>query len=286
MTRMITSRPLSPALGVEILVDPRQPMLEEDQQILRELLASEHLLLFRGAPLTMTDQVRIVSYLGNVLEEIFVSNTRPNSYVSREGELEYHSDFEFTETPLYGISLYGEQVSENAAVTRFANCAKALTLLPADLRDVTKELQVLHFVNYGQDHQDETLNDSRVNYVHPVQFRSPTSGELGLYVSQLQTQNFVGMGERESAALKARLFEVLFSPDCVYEHKWQRHDLIIWDNIGVLHARGPLSRDDAPRTLRRVSMGSERTFDLYGGIPGKTIDIHWREEIGVESRNS
>jgi alpha-ketoglutarate-dependent taurine dioxygenase len=43
------------------------------------------------------------------------------------------------------------------------------------------------------------------------------------------------MGVVEGRALLARLQDWAVQPDFTYQHQWQEGDLVIWDNIGVLH---------------------------------------------------
>jgi alpha-ketoglutarate-dependent taurine dioxygenase len=42
----------------------------------------------------------------------------------------------------------------------------------------------------------------------------------------------------------------------VYRHEWRQHDLVIWDNRCVLHARSNFDASEA-RKLRRVTVDTE-----------------------------
>jgi taurine dioxygenase len=46
----------------------------------------------------------------------------------------------------------------------------------------------------------------------------------------------------------------LYAPGNRYEHHWEPGDLVVWDNVGLQHARGAVGRG-APRTLRRIVIG-------------------------------
>ena len=61
------SRPLDP-FGAEIDVDLGAPLTTAQQDELRRLYATHDLLLARGQRLTMEDQVRVMEYLGPVLD--------------------------------------------------------------------------------------------------------------------------------------------------------------------------------------------------------------------------
>jgi alpha-ketoglutarate-dependent taurine dioxygenase len=66
---------LSPALGVEVTYDLRAPMPPQDQHVLIELLDQHQLLLFRGQHIERSDQARVVSYVGNVIDPTMSSPT-------------------------------------------------------------------------------------------------------------------------------------------------------------------------------------------------------------------
>ena len=54
----------------------------------------------------------------------------------------------------------------------------------------------------------------------------------------------------------------LYSPAYVYEHRWSEGDLILWDNRALQHARDALD-PNAPRTLRRVSVGGTSVIEFF-----------------------
>ena len=53
--------------------------------------------------------------------------------------------------------------------------------------------------------------------------------------------------------LLEELFTVLYDPDHAFEHEWREHDLVVWDNLAVQHARGRLTQEGPERSLRKVS---------------------------------
>ena len=66
------------------------------------------------------------------------------------------------------------------------------------------------------------------------------------------THNIVELPDDESEALLLKLFDHLYSPENVYEHEWEKGDLVVFDNITMQHARGNVERDGPTRTLRKV----------------------------------
>jgi alpha-ketoglutarate-dependent taurine dioxygenase len=56
----------------------------------------------------------------------------------------------------------------------------------------------------------------------------------------------------EGEALLAELFEHLYAPANLLEHRWRNGDLVLWDNLAVQHARANVQSDGPSRTLQKV----------------------------------
>jgi taurine dioxygenase len=74
----------------------------------------------------------------------------------------------------------------------------------------------------------------------------------------------LGLPEEENEALLAELFSYLYDPEFILEHDWHTHDLVVWDNNAVQHARKTVDLEGPTRTLRKVT--GPLTFAL-GEIP-------------------
>ena len=85
---------------------------------------------------------------------------------------------------------------------------------------------------------------------HPAAVRHPHTGRAALYVNPLQSARFEGMGEAESEELLEELFRYTENEALIYEHVWQKGDLVIWDNWATSHARTDFPADQT-RLLRR-----------------------------------
>jgi taurine dioxygenase len=76
----------------------------------------------------------------------------------------------------------------------------------------------------------------------------------------MMTVEILGLGRVESDALLDALFDELYAPANVHEHRWRRGDLVIWDNLALQHARSRLDADE-PRILRRVVFGERAPWE-------------------------
>jgi taurine dioxygenase len=63
----------------------------------------------------------------------------------------------------------------------------------------------------------------------------------------------------DSDALIEELLSYLYRDDQIYEHVWKTGDIVIWDNLGVQHARKAIS--GGTRTLQRVTIAEIGYWD-------------------------
>ena len=87
----------------------------------------------------------------------------------------------------------------------------------------------------------------------PVVVTNPATGRRALFLSQLRGGSRYRAVDQSRADEIDNLTSLLTSPRFVYEHHWQTGDLVMWDQIGLLHARrafDPYLR----RILRQVSV--------------------------------
>ena len=78
------------------------------------------------------------------------------------------------------------------------------------------------------------LDDSDVKKIpevsHPIVRAHPITGRLALYVNEGFTVRIEGVSENESQTLLEELFAHSAENRFTYTHRWQAHDLIMWDN--------------------------------------------------------
>jgi len=223
-----------------------------------------HLLVFHLPSLDSDGQKRLAAVFGPVLDEsgrgdgwTLVSD-RPDGVI-RDGPLLFHSDLAFTTQPLIAISLYALEIPASGTATHFADGARAASQLPPDLRERVAGREALHVFPLTDARGDRRfrvadLDAGAPRATHPVLWHHPRTGEVVLYVNQMQTDCLVGLSEAESEQVLESLWQLLYAPAHRYSHPWKVGDLVIWDNIAVQHARDDVVLGTG-RTLRRVPVG-------------------------------
>jgi len=261
---------LSPSFGVEIEgLDLRQTLDDDSVTVLREQFDTHGLILVRSPGLEADDQAYltglVVDRTRRERQDVIATTHTYANYVTNQdqegyapfGELLFHCDMMWGEKPMEVISLYGMAIERPAVPTRFINMARALEMLPEDLRERISHLQAVH--ESGQqrrgDHKEqlvEVQHDSVRSTTKPVILTHPRTGVPLLYVSQQMTARIDGMDPETSEALLEELFAHLYREECVVEHDWREGDLVVWDNLAVQHARGNVEFEGPVRTLRKV----------------------------------
>ena len=266
-------RPLSPALGAEVVgIDARDPLDPDRAAQLRQLYDEYHLLLFRDQHLDAEHQERFVSTFGPPIDDMadgvrtgYISNVMDDRAGS--GPLPFHADYSFTPLPVQGIVLYAVELPPQGTSTWFANGALAAATLPDDLRRAVEGRTASHALaslltgDPGARTRDHELPATAPRHSHPVLRTHPRTGETVLFVTDLHIEGIDGLDADSSDRLVDALLEHLYQPAHVYEHHWSVDDLIVWDNETLQHMRADIS-DEKPRSFLRNTLHVARWSEL------------------------
>lgn len=279
--RQLTTRPVHPAIGVEVLgLDLSRPL---DPHVAAELVAlwEEHsLLVFRGQEVTPEQQLRLTACFGTVREVFFkdlaerkhnaethpaiafLSNIKVDGKpvgTSGDGELWFHSDHCYLEKSARASVLYGIETTTGGGDTLFASGYAAYAALPPEVK-ARLDGAMVEFVYDRELNAQERRHRPRPEHsqraVHPAVVRHPGTGRPALFVNRLMATRILDMDEGESEALLDFLFDFQEGERFTYRHQWQPRDLLVWDNRSCIHARTPF--DPAQRrNMRRTATEGE-----------------------------
>ncbi|MEV0120476.1 neopentalenolactone/pentalenolactone F synthase [Streptomyces sp. NPDC050703] len=85
--------------------------------------------------------------------------------------------------------------------------------------------------------------------VHPLIARNPRTGRKSVYVSTLNTERIVDLAPDASRELLAGLLAHAGTPQYTYAHTWRPGDIVMWDQLGTVHAKRAF--DPAERRVMR-----------------------------------
>jgi taurine dioxygenase len=261
LTDTLAWRPLSP-FGVEIDHDLSAPLSDDQGQQLIRLLWEHSLVVARGQRLSMERQRELCALAGPILlrtgESGYLS-TSPDVELS-QSELAWHADAAYTTAPFDVLALHAIDVVEGASSTRFVSAEQALASMSVHLRR-RMEGQRVEMISPAYD----ALGGRSCDRPNPVSqkrgemnaiFCNPHNGRECIWVSELQAARIIGMDWQDSRDLLHEVFDHLYQPSHVLEHRWRNGDIVMWDNIALQHSRGSLKACGS-RVLQRVIVGSE-----------------------------
>jgi alpha-ketoglutarate-dependent taurine dioxygenase len=268
--------PITSAIGVEVRGLSGGDFV--DRGVADECLAAlaQHgVVVYRGADIGDGDLVAFSRMLGEVvvapmggdatypeISPITLDPAKSTLADYRRGTFFWHIDGVNDDIPQKATLLAAREVADEGGDTEFANTYTAYAALPGDEKAALDGVQVLHTFTAAQRlvHPDPTPSQlaawARVpEKQHPLVWTRP-DGRKSLLVGAT-TDHVVGMAPDESRALLDRLLEWATQPRFTLRHQWQRGDLVIWDNTGMLHRAQPYTAASR-RLLHRTTLVGEQ----------------------------
>ncbi|MET0588464.1 MAG: TauD/TfdA family dioxygenase [Novosphingobium sp.] len=247
--------------GAEVFLDLSATLSAEVEAELVTLLHDRGLILARGQSLSMARQQEICALFGPIL-----LRQGENGYMTNElggpsaSELTFHSDAAYTPHPFDALSLHALDVVDDASSTRFVSAEQALDSLPDGLRQrlagLEQEMIAPHYTEIAGRACDRSNSQAQKRGTMPAINTNPHNGRNCVWVGEMQTARLLGLDWEESRDLLHEVFDHLYAPQNVLEHRWRNGDIIIWDNIALQHARGNVE-GVGKRLLQRVIVGVE-----------------------------
>ncbi len=243
---------------------------------LKVLFAQHHLLLFRGQHLEMDQQVRVAKRFGPVVSVNgltvgeYISNCRPDGALGK-AEICFHSDLSFSRYPYQAVLMHAVDVVDDASSTRFASGARAYGLLSPEMRDRLSGLQCLLVwpLDPARRNRNTLVPAYYPRAIQPLVWTHPVTGRQCLYLDANATDCVLGLSEQESEDLLQELWSIELGKENIYDHSWRKGDVILWDNMALLHARGDVSAV-GNRTLQRVTIAEKGYVDIFPQVDVKT----------------
>ncbi|MGW0172661.1 TauD/TfdA dioxygenase family protein [Rhodococcus sp. NPDC003322] len=270
-----TATPISPAIGVEITGVPGNELASAESAARCRALLDEHgVVLFRQAHIGDDDLVTLSRLLGDVVvapmggqdehPEISAISLDPAKTVLASyntGTFHWHIDGATDEIPQKGTLLTALEVSDEGGDTEFANTYAAYEALPDEEKAELADLRVVHsfataqlLANPDPTDKQRAAWDRVPTREHPLVW-TRANGRKSLLLGAT-AGHIVGRPEEEGRALLDRLLDWSTQPRFALRHHWQRGDLVLWDNTGMLHRAVPYA-PTSPRLLHRTTLIGE-----------------------------
>jgi taurine dioxygenase len=285
---MVEFRPLSPALGAEVLgLDMKRLQEPPVVKQVEQAFAEYGVLLFRRQPLTPQELTAFSRQFGTLQphvqrayqhpdapEVVMMTNRKADGSFdeagARRGAIErtrdgWHSDLSYDAVPAKATLLHAVEIPSRGGNTCFSNAALAYRDMPSDLKARLAGRQA-EFVYGGNTYNRKTAiaastldaqAQKSAHAVHPAVVVHPANGRAAVYINPVITTRILGLSEQESDATMQAVFDWLDRPEYRWEHVWAVGDTLMWDNLGGVMHTGRLDypRDEARRFIRTTVRG-------------------------------
>jgi taurine dioxygenase len=186
----------------------------------------------------------------NVISNV-VENGKPIGGLG-DGEAVWHADMTYVEVPPKAAILYSLEVPPNGGNTYFADMFAAFATLPEVLKSAAADRVAVHDASRNsagmlrKGYQEVTDVRETVGARHPLVRTDPQTGRKALFLGRRPNSYVTGMSVADSEALLDALWAHATEKRFTMCHQWRVGDVLMWNNLAVLHRRDPFD----PKTRR------------------------------------
>ena len=207
-----------------------------------------------------------VMILSNVVE-----NGRPIGLA--DAGQSWHTDMSYSKTVAFANVLYAVTVPQRdgrpLGATEFCDMCAAYDDLPEAIKRNLEGKRALHDFNKFWEMMRARPGNTRAPLTeaqrhakppvsHLLVITHPISGRKALYANPGYTVRIDGLPQAESDALLALLFAHQTRAEYRYIFRWTVGDVLVWDNLRVIHQAVADYRADEPRLMKRCQVMATR----------------------------
>lgn len=250
-------------------IDWGRGLSAEEMDRIGEAVTTYGVVAIGAAEMTSAQHVELASHFGELEHHEFFENQGPGAehitvLDSQRGDRAnmWHVDEQFLVDPPVYTMTHAIQLPSWGGDTSFIGLHAAFDALSPRMQAYLDGLEALHDLakiaelrwQNGNGDGDLLMSElgKQKHATHPVVLTHPTTGRRAIYVSPTYTRWIVGVPPTESAAILQFLYTHLQRPEFGYRHRWERGDMLVWDNRSVMH-HASLDFDER-RIMERVSV--------------------------------
>jgi len=200
----------------------------------------------------------------NVISNV-VENGKPIGNLG-DGEAAWHADMTYVDVPPKAAILHALEVPppEAGGNTYFANMFTAYQSLPTDLKKTVEGKIAVHDASRNsagvlrKGYKEVTDVRETPGAHHPVVRTDPKTGRKALFLGRRPNAYVLGLSVAESEALLDTLWAHATQPRFAMCHTWKVGDLLMWNNLAILHRRDPFDPKTRRVMHRSQIKGNER----------------------------
>ena len=275
----------SEILGAELQgIDLSKPLSAEDRASIEEALHRHLVVVARGQHLSDPELLAFSLNFGeldppgpnpygepfnkqypeiNVISNV-IENGRPIGGLGA-GEASWHADMTYIEVPPKAAVLHALEIPPaGGGNTYFADMFAAYEGLSPKLKAAIEGKVAVHDASRNsagllrKGYAEVTDPRQTVGARHPLVRTDPRTGRRALFLGRRHNSYIVGLPLEESEALLDALWAHVADPRYAMCHEWRVGDVLMWNNLAVLHRRDPFD-PNSRRVMHRTQIkGVER----------------------------
>jgi taurine dioxygenase len=200
-----------------------------------------------------------INVISNVIE-----NGKPIGNLGA-GEAVWHADMTYVDVPPKAAVLYALEVPRSGGGnTYFADMFAAYDALPTALRQRTEDKVAVHDASRNsagllrKGFKEVSNVREALGARHPLVRTEPGTGRKALFLGRRPNSYIVDMELADSEVLLDALWAHATQRRFMMCHEWQVGDLLMWNNLSVLHRRDPFDPTSRRLMHRAQIKGDER----------------------------
>ena len=274
--------PLNTSFGAEVKgIDLSQPLSEENFTAWSKAFRQYRLLLFREQYFSEDQHVAFSSSFGE-LEDFVDSKDQVNDYskilrVSNVfedtntikpvddpghksftlGTSDWHIDSSYRKVPGKASLLYAKEIPPEGGGTGFADMVSAYEGLSDEQKALCDTLTVVHDFEEARRRngllpRPEEIRIANPSVMHPL-VRTLPDGKMCLFLGS-HTSYVLGMEQNEGRKFLDELSEWTTQEKFTFFHDWAEGDMVMWDNLALMHRAMPYDLANHRRLLHRTTI--------------------------------
>ena len=280
----VSLSPITEQFGAVVSgVDLRQPLTPDEVAAIDAGMDQYAVLVFNGQDLTDEQQVAFSKNFGEMENKTggnIRTEERVNQHINDVSNLDnnnkpfdrndrrrffnlgnhlWHSDSSFRATPAKYSLLSARSIPSEGGNTEFADMRQAYDALDDKTKAKIEGLVCEHSQIYSRGKLGFTFNEEEIGLMKPVRQAfvrvHPKSGRKSLYLSS-HAGRVLGWPDPEARLFLLNMLEHGTQRQFVYAHKWQLHDLVMWDNRQTMHRARDFD-ETQKRDMRRTTVAGE-----------------------------
>ncbi len=176
-----------------------------------------------------------------------------------DGEAVWHADMTYIDNPPKAAVLYALEIPPSGGNTYFADMFAAYDALSEDMKHRIEGRVAIHDASRNsagmlrKGYAEVTDVRETPGARHPLVRVDPDSGRKALFLGRRRSSYVLDMTVEESEALLDRLWAHGGEARFAMCHEWRVGDILIWNNLSVLHRRDPFD-PNARRIMHRTQI--------------------------------